>query len=1358
MGRFQAVATRLSIVGALALVVGSSLVAGVVTQALTTSAFADTAPYEIYCPNTPTGNVVLNDVTLTGSLSPANPTTGQQFSLTGLQTQEKLPAAVVQEAEAAGLTSLTGTIETTVDATGATPASISTGPMSFDVPIPNPVPASGVSLAVPSTPATVGPFTATSANISLSSNSESETTFQDAQGIGLIDLECVSYANDSLPQSGFTSESPPGLPISPVIATAGQTTPPPTSALTGPYELYCPHTPVGDLVLNDVVTTATISPQSLSAGEQFDVTGYKTHIPLPAGLASAAAGLGNTSFNGLAASSVDAYGATPSQSSTGSMAFDVPIPSPVPASGLGIDFPASPTTVGPFTASGGPVTIAQNQSTVVVAALSNKAFKMSCTAYPNDSVPASGSTGTAPEGPPIRPVIATASASGTASTTITTPVPPLPPGLPITSTGPYEMYCPGSPVGDLVLNDTATTASLSPSTLSQGQQFQLANLQTQFSIPQAVAQQAESLGLTQISGDASIFLDTTGVTEFGQVLPVALAESGPIQLPYPYPNPYGSVVDMPFDVTLPNPVPAAGVQFVATPPPGSVGTFTAVGGPIAFDIAQINLSLTEFGDSFGLFCTAFPNDTEPTGITASAPTGPQIEPVIVTGDATVTPPPPVGPGGEGPYELYCPGTPVGNVVLNDVTTSATLSPAAPAPGDQFSVTGYQVQVPLPASIASAAAALGNSTLAGNASTTVDAAGASPSSISTGALTFDVPLPQQVPASGVTLTVPSTPATLGPFTASSSAITIAQNADISLVLVISGSNLNLSCTAYPDDSAPSGISSSPPGTSPVSPVIVTAGQPTTPPTTPTVPPTTPVTVPPGQLTGLYELYCPGTPVGNVVLNDVTTSATIPADLSSGQSFSMSGFQTQVALPSSIVSAAAALGNSAITGSAVVHVDATGATPASVSSGQLAIDAPIPSPVPASGLVLELPSSPGTVGPFTASGANVTLAIDPDVSLSLVVSGSTLTLTCKPYRNDSAPSGIASSAPAGTPISPVIATSATTETVPPPTIVGPAPTTSLPSTPTTSLPSTPTTETSSDSAAVTQAFDTLFDPSASIADRVAVIQDGSSVQSAFSMAFSSSLSASATGAKVDDVSFPDSSSCTQTGLTSPCAQVTYDILGTGGTALLPDNQGYAVSVDGTWLVATNTVCTLLGLFYQAEGQTGNPPGCPAPGSSTTPSPTTVIAPTSATTSPASTPDASATTTPDGTPPTTAPPAMAPVTTDPSTSGAHTGVTAGTAGPSDPSGTSDPVVSANAGALAFTGLGALAQWLAVLGGALMILGFVLLAVVDTPRRVMYRLATLGPGGRRSTARAGGDTGDDDSRVPNRSTPVERLWIPGA
>src|ERR1019366_9342852 len=181
------------------------------------------------------------------------------------------------------------------------------------------------------------------------------------------------------------------------------------------------------------------------------------------------------------------------------------------SAGLGVDFPSSPTTVGPFTASGGPVTIAGDQSMLVVAALSSKAFKMSCTAYPNDSVATSGSTGTAPTATPIRPIIATASASGSTTPPTTTPPTTVPPTSP---TGPYELYCPGSPVGDLVLNDTTTTATITPSTLAQGQQFQLAGLQTQFSIPQAVAQQAEGLGLTQITGDAAMFMDTTGVADF----------------------------------------------------------------------------------------------------------------------------------------------------------------------------------------------------------------------------------------------------------------------------------------------------------------------------------------------------------------------------------------------------------------------------------------------------------------------------------------------------------------------------------------------------------------------------------------------------------------------------------------------------------------------------------------------------------------------------------------------------------------------------------------------------------------------------------------------------------------------------
>ena len=37
--------------------------------------------------------------------------------------------------------------------------------------------------------------------------------------------------------------------------------------------------------------------------------------------------------------------------------------------------------------------------------------------------------------------------------------------------------------------------------------------------------------------------------------------------------------------------------------------------------------MTEFGDNFGLFCSTFPNNTEPTGLSATAPTASPIEPV-----------------------------------------------------------------------------------------------------------------------------------------------------------------------------------------------------------------------------------------------------------------------------------------------------------------------------------------------------------------------------------------------------------------------------------------------------------------------------------------------------------------------------------------------------------------------------------------------------------------------------------------------------------------------------------------------------------------------------------------------------------
>ena len=503
--------------GAVVLAAGTVMIVGAsVQEALTGPALADTAAFELFCTNTPIGNLVFNNVVISGTLSPASPAAGQQFSLEDFQEQLAIPASVVQSAGALGNT-ITGITTATLAATGATPSSTPTGPLAFSEAIPNPVPSTGGALYAPTTPTTIGPFTADSSDVSLTLGSS--ITLAITQLGTSSPIECSAYPNDVMP-SGSATGIPPGLPISPVVAFAGSSPPPPaTSAVTGPYELYCPHTPVGDLVFNGVTTSASITPSTLSAGDQFEVTNYETDIPVPSGAVSAAAGLGNDSFDGLAASDVDAYGATPSQVATGSMGFDLPIPNPVPTSALQLEIPSSPTTAGPFTASAGPITIAQDQSMLVVAELSGKAFKMSCTAFPNDSIATSGSTNTPPSATPIRPVIATADATGTPGTPTTT-TPGTPGTVSQTPGAPYELYCPGTPIGDIAIDDVVTTGSISPTSVVEGEQFQVTDARTQFTIPQGVAQQAESLGLTSLSGSLFAFLDVSGVGFPGGVYPL----------------------------------------------------------------------------------------------------------------------------------------------------------------------------------------------------------------------------------------------------------------------------------------------------------------------------------------------------------------------------------------------------------------------------------------------------------------------------------------------------------------------------------------------------------------------------------------------------------------------------------------------------------------------------------------------------------------------------------------------------------------------------------------------------------------------------------------------------------------------
>jgi hypothetical protein len=220
-----------------------------------------------------------------------------------------------------------------------------------------------------------------------------------------------------------------GLGLAPVawggLAMAGASA---AGADTAPYELVCPGTPVGTVVIDGVVSIGSLSPASPSSGQQFSVTGFQTQVSLKGSLLSAAAAFGTT-LSGSATSKVDADNATPASISGGTVSYNVPIPSPTPSS-LALNLPSSPATIGPFTATGSPVVALDKSSTLVISVAGNN-ISLTCTSYPNNSNTTStgiipGSSQTSPgtiNGTAIYPVIAPSGATYSPSGTSSTPAP-----------------------------------------------------------------------------------------------------------------------------------------------------------------------------------------------------------------------------------------------------------------------------------------------------------------------------------------------------------------------------------------------------------------------------------------------------------------------------------------------------------------------------------------------------------------------------------------------------------------------------------------------------------------------------------------------------------------------------------------------------------------------------------------------------------------------------------------------------------------------------------------------------------------------------------------------------------------------
>lgn len=118
--RLQTLPVRLALAGSAALSLSVAMVIGSLAQGSGAPAFADSAAYELYCPGTPVGNIALNGVVTTGTITPASPAPGQQFNLTNYSSTVVIPSTIASAAAAIGNSAITGTAVTKVDATGAT--------------------------------------------------------------------------------------------------------------------------------------------------------------------------------------------------------------------------------------------------------------------------------------------------------------------------------------------------------------------------------------------------------------------------------------------------------------------------------------------------------------------------------------------------------------------------------------------------------------------------------------------------------------------------------------------------------------------------------------------------------------------------------------------------------------------------------------------------------------------------------------------------------------------------------------------------------------------------------------------------------------------------------------------------------------------------------------------------------------------------------------------------------------------------------------------------------------------------------------------------------------------------------------
>jgi hypothetical protein len=125
--------------------------------------------------------------------------------------------------------------------------------------------------------------------------------------------------------------------------------------------------------------------------------------------------------------------------------------------------------------------------------------------------------------------------------------------------------------------------------------------------------------------------------------------------------------------------------------------------------------------------------------------------------------------------------------------------------------------------------------------------------------------------------------------------------------------------------------------------------------------------------------------------------------------------------------------------------------------------------------------------------------------------------------------------------------------------------------------PTTDPAAAKAAISSAWIQLFNSKLTSDQRLAGVEDGANLSTVLASFASLASNTSATVSTVDLLVDPD---CSSELVTSPCAKVTYSILINNAASPVTNATGFAVLVNGHWVVSKATFCALAALAPNAK----------------------------------------------------------------------------------------------------------------------------------------------------------------------------------